>query len=178
MTSSCLQNEYHLGDLIFPSLIISVGYNLSHFWAKYWSDDPEEQLLRIFCLNDVGLLLIIAVSSASIYKYQLFQLSRAFTLVSFQTSNYIIKCLLFLLDILIIFCLRKWVVFMSSATIFRLWSLVTCLNWWGIWHQLSSILGTHGRRWEEPLQVALLCLNTWICAHSCMYMYVHTYSNK
>lgn len=109
MTSSCLQNEYHLGDLIFPSLIISVGYNLSHFWAKYWSDDPEEQLLRIFCLNDVGLLLIIAVSSASIYKYQLFQLSRAFTLVSFQTSNYIIKCLLFLLDILIIFCLRKWV---------------------------------------------------------------------
>lgn len=84
MTSSCLQNEYHLGDLIYPSLIISVGYNLSHFWAKYWSDDPEEQLLRIFCLNDVGLLLIIAVSSASIYKYQLFQLSRAFTLVSFQ----------------------------------------------------------------------------------------------
>ena len=71
MIPSCLQNQYHLGDLHMTKFSYSTRYNLRYVWNK--TSLCSQKTLPRFHLSDVGLFLIIANVLAPASQHQLSQ---------------------------------------------------------------------------------------------------------
>jgi hypothetical protein len=70
MTSSCLQNLYHIGDITKCSYIM--GYNLDYLWNTP-SLCSQKTFPRRFYFSDAGLFLITANFLAPANQHQLSQ---------------------------------------------------------------------------------------------------------